>query len=135
MGMGMEMDVPPGKDSGAQKRKHTGLEIFAVFFAALAVGATACQGLIARDQEKRQLRAYLAFDPNGGIETYDGKQFGMHFNCPHPDPKNPSINDCREVKDSVDMMIRNFGATPALHIEICSFFQPAPKANGTYLSA
>lgn len=118
----------PDNKHGTDKRKHTWLEKFAVVFAALAFGASAWQGWIIRDQEKRQLRAYLAFHPNAGIETNDGKQFGVHFNCLHPDPTNPSVNDCREGKDSADIMIRNFGVTPALHPETCIYFQHAHTA-------
>ncbi|HEX3915530.1 MAG TPA: hypothetical protein VHW71_18680 [Steroidobacteraceae bacterium] len=53
---------PEKEHSGAHKRKHTWLEIFAVCFAALAFIASAWQGWVMRDQEKRQLRAYVMAD-------------------------------------------------------------------------
>ncbi|MBV8140244.1 MAG: hypothetical protein JO121_32090, partial [Deltaproteobacteria bacterium] len=50
------------QQAGTQKRKHTWLEIFAVFFAALAFLAAGYQGWVIRDNEKRQLRAYMFID-------------------------------------------------------------------------
>jgi hypothetical protein len=47
----------PEKAKPAEKRKHSWLEKFAVFFAALAFMASSYQGWVARDTEKRQLRA------------------------------------------------------------------------------
>lgn len=54
-----EKETPP---PGTHGRKHTWLEKFAVGFAALAFIASAWQGCVMRDQEKRQLRAYVMAD-------------------------------------------------------------------------
>jgi hypothetical protein len=71
----------------------------------------------------------LAFNPSAGLESNGGKQFGMHFNCSHLNRAHPSVNDCRQPKDTVDIVLKNFGVTPALHAEICSFFQHAGAAD------
>ncbi len=50
--------------SSTPHRKHTWVEKFAVAFAALAFFASAWQGWVARDSEKRQLRAYVYAIPS-----------------------------------------------------------------------
>jgi hypothetical protein len=67
----------PDKRNGAGKRHRSWLEIFAVFFAALAFFAAGYQGWVIRDSEQRQLRAYVGLVP-GGIDNFDDIK-NQHF--------------------------------------------------------
>ena len=55
-----------GQDGNhGKKAKHSWVEKLAVFFAFLAFLASGWQGYVARDTEKRQLRAYVSIDFDG----------------------------------------------------------------------
>lgn len=82
----------PAQQSSAHKREHSWLEKFAVAFAALAFGASAWQGWVARDTEKRQFRAYI--HPVIDRESVDLNQSPMKWTY----------------------ILKNFGQTPACHV-------------------
>jgi hypothetical protein len=94
--IGLSEDAKPKsteKQYSSDKRKHTWLEKFAVFFAGLAFVAALWQEWVARDTEKRQLRAYVSIKAVGEMTFVPGV-------VPHS-----------------DLMIKNFGSTPAIKVK------------------
>jgi hypothetical protein len=116
------------KENHQLHRKRGATFWVTVVAAAGAVAAAVFTGWsasIARDQERRQLRAYLGFNPSAGIENE--KPYGLTYQCHFADPANKSVDDCRG-KDTVDVVLKNFGLTPALHLKICTIFGHADSA-------
>jgi len=105
---------PPEKKHGAHKRKHTWLEKFAVFFAGLAFIAAYWQGWVARDTEKRQLRAYISVKE-------------ITLNCPlcldknWKPPEGPRLHNI-DTTNAVVVTVKNSGITPAYNVR----FYPTP---------
>lgn len=88
----------------AQHRKHTWLEKFAVTFAALAFLAAGYQGWVARDTEKRSLRAYV-----GGTGEIKFKEETLF---------SPT---------QISLSIQNYGETPATDVKIFgNWYDTAP---------
>jgi hypothetical protein len=87
------------KPTQPHKTRHTWLEKSAVAIAVLAFLAAAGQGWIARDTEKRQLRAYLAIS---------------------------STNSVTYTPQKMDILIDNFGLTPAKNVRVFSSWEFLP---------
>jgi len=87
---------PPEQQATSHKRKHTWLEKFAVFFAGLAFGASVWQGWVARDTEKRSLRAYVFLVPDNEV-TVD-------------------VFPSKTAIGQIEVNVRNSGQTPAYDV-------------------
>jgi hypothetical protein len=115
---GQTVPVAPhtGPDTGHHQpnphhRKHTWVEKIAVAFAALAFGASAWQGYVARDTESRQLRAYLGVDH---IEVVCCK----------------IIDEQRRAgfvtANSIKIFVKNSGQTPASDVRVRALYAEYP---------
>jgi hypothetical protein len=91
------------REPGRHRRRGRNLlDVLAVTFAAFAFAASAWQGWVARDVEKRQLRAYIAVDPVG--------------------PKNFAPN----VAPSAGVRITVRGQTPAYNVTLITSIATLP---------
>src|SRR5260370_24442209 len=107
------------RDRNAQHRKHDAFERTTLAIAIVGVivlcaytGITGYQANIARDTEQRQLRAYMSATAKS-VENFNTNK--------------PIV---------VRLLIKNFGQTPAYHVQICGWgiIIPYPVAPNAYFA-